>query len=416
MALFALALTVGACSSGSNDIQDRLATGASSDTSCTAWNPQDGKTYSQIDVHAHGGGSLSFPTIVMDVWGGISRADLEKDLVTLLTDPSFAFRLQQYGVSGLSVETNAHANQPQMNNNSRLTDADIQTAIDQDIRNGMNAGLGTQFGDFINLIFLPDGAITTHDTCNPLCFVTTGFAGYHASYYSSVDRRRVIYAVLRGGDLTGMMVTAAHEIMEAATNPYPGTGENGFWSDRPNAADVLAVGGSAEVPQEIGDLCDGEIAYYSGVPGQQVWLQDQCRCNYEDAYTEPTGCDIIEPGQGLRLGKSFSSCDGRFTLTLQGDGNLVLNMNTGRSGPFASTYQLWASNTSTNQGSTGGHAALMQHDGNFVLYDATMKPLWSSATYGNREAYLSVQNDGNLVVYSATPPNPFLWASNTCCH
>lgn len=42
----------------------------------------------------------------------------------------------------------------------------------------------------------------------------------------------------------------------------------------------------------------------------------------------------------------------------------------------------------------GGHTATMQGDGNFVLYTAAYKALWSSGTWGHDGAYLAVQDDG----------------------
>jgi hypothetical protein len=119
------------------------------------------------------------------------------------------------------------------------------------------------------------------------------------------------------------------------------------------------------------------------------------------AATTPTACTDMFGGQGLYPNQSISSCDGRFDLVLQSDGNLVL---------YQGTTPLWASNTVGRNSAE----AIMQDDGNFVLYDATGAPIWASNTQGYPGAYLAVQNDGNLVVYSAT--NAPLWASNTCCY
>lgn len=53
----------------------------------------------------------------------------------------------------------------------------------------------------------------------------------------------------------------------------------------------------------------------------------------------------------------------------------------------------------------------MQTDGNFVVYDGLMRPVWNTGTYGNSGAYLTVQNDGNAVIYS-TQGRP-LWFTGT---
>ena len=111
----------------------------------------------------------------------------------------------------------------------------------------------------------------------------------------------------------------------------------------------------------------------------------------------PTACGAIEPGHGLSRGQSWSSCDGRFQLAMQTDGNLVL---------YSFGVPLWA--TGTN--GAGGDVAVMQGDGNFVLYDDHSQPLWASGTDGHGGAFLALQDDGNMVVYAGGQP---LWASNT---
>jgi len=56
----------------------------------------------------------------------------------------------------------------------------------------------------------------------------------------------------------------------------------------------------------------------------------------------PSGCATIAPGQGLAAGETFSSCDGRFTLAMQTDGNLVLYLN--------GSGAIWQSGTSGSDG------------------------------------------------------------------
>jgi len=113
----------------------------------------------------------------------------------------------------------------------------------------------------------------------------------------------------------------------------------------------------------------------------------------------PARCGRLDPGQGLVAGQRVSSCDGRFALVMQTDGNLVL---------YQGRTPLWASNT----WGTPGFVAVMQGDGNPVVYDRTARPQWAAGTWGHAGAWLAVQDDGNLVVYEGNRP---LWASNTCC-
>jgi len=105
-------------------------------------------------------------------------------------------------------------------------------------------------------------------------------------------------------------------------------------------------------------------------------------------------------------GQSLYSCDGRFELTMQTDGNLVLYQV-----PITAPA-LWNSATQGNPGAF----ARMQSDGNLVVYAAgATRSLWNSATQGNPGAYLDVQTDGNLVIYNAGG-TASLWNSGTCCH
>jgi GH25 family lysozyme M1 (1,4-beta-N-acetylmuramidase) len=115
--------------------------------------------------------------------------------------------------------------------------------------------------------------------------------------------------------------------------------------------------------------------------------------------TPPTSCGSIEPGHGLGRGESVKSCDGRFELVLQTDGNLVEYLD----GSFGA---LWSSGTS----GTDGFAAVMQSDGNFVLYGARSNALWDSHTSGHGGASLAVQTDGNMVIYDG---GRALWESDT---
>ena len=94
------------------------------------------------------------------------------------------------------------------------------------------------------------------------------------------------------------------------------------------------------------------------------------------------------PGDVLRPGEWIRSNDGRFELVYQGDGNLVLDQQ---------GTAIWASGT---HGRAPG-LVVMQHDGNFVMYDANNVPIWTSdGSYGHAGAWLIVQDDGNVVIYS----------------
>ncbi len=104
----------------------------------------------------------------------------------------------------------------------------------------------------------------------------------------------------------------------------------------------------------------------------------------------PAGCGKVASGSGLAPGQATTSCDGRFRLVMQGDGNLVLIMN--------GATVLWATYTNGQAGAR----AVMQGDGNFVVYGSSGSVLFDTHTNGNGGAYLAVQDDGNVVVYAGS--------------
>ena len=109
-------------------------------------------------------------------------------------------------------------------------------------------------------------------------------------------------------------------------------------------------------------------------------------------------CGELTANVSLTANQSLASCNGDYSLIMQGDGNLVL---------YQGSTALWASNTV----GSGADEAILQGDGNFVLYTSSGTPVWASNTAGNTGAYLNVQNDGNVVVYSAS--GAALWSTGT---
>jgi hypothetical protein len=112
------------------------------------------------------------------------------------------------------------------------------------------------------------------------------------------------------------------------------------------------------------------------------------------------GCGALLPQEGLGANEVVPSCDGRFDLVMQGDGNLVL---------YQGARALWHTSTHGNPGAT----AAMQGDGNLVVYAPSGRALWNSRTHGHPGASLAVQDDGNVVIYER---GRALWSSGTCCH
>lgn len=129
---------------------------------------------------------------------------------------------------------------------------------------------------------------------------------------------------------------------------------------------------------------NGQPLWWSGVivPNQLMYVRS----------------DNLRPGQILWHNQFIRSSDGRYGLTMQVDGNLVLY------GP--GHHAIWHTYT---YGQPGARLEV-QTDGNLVVYSRTNVPLWAVRPRPN-PSHLVIQSDGNLVQYN-TSGAP-LWATGT---
>jgi peptidoglycan hydrolase-like amidase len=107
----------------------------------------------------------------------------------------------------------------------------------------------------------------------------------------------------------------------------------------------------------------------------------------------------LDRGQRLSSGQALRSPDGRFSVAMQSDGNLVVRSPSDRA--------LWNSGTPRNPGAY----LVMQGDGNAVVYSSAGRALWSAHTSGRGGARLVIQSDGNFVLYPSV--GAAVWASHT---
>jgi len=96
----------------------------------------------------------------------------------------------------------------------------------------------------------------------------------------------------------------------------------------------------------------------------------------------------LYPNQQLTPNTSIISDNGVFTFGMGGDGNLWVKDN-------VRNVVLHSFNIANR----GAVRAVMQGDGNFVVYDAKNGVIWQSKTAGSSGAYMVMQDDGNLVIY-----------------
>jgi hypothetical protein len=122
---------------------------------------------------------------------------------------------------------------------------------------------------------------------------------------------------------------------------------------------------------------------------------------YVNAQREKIPCAVTDKqrksslyqGSKMNIGTKRWSPKGRYLLKLESDGNLVIYHK-----PLNEV--IWTSKT---QG-RGVVKAVMQYDGNFVLYTENNVAIWHTGTDGKPTNHLLLQDDGNLVIYSMGSP------------
>ena len=112
--------------------------------------------------------------------------------------------------------------------------------------------------------------------------------------------------------------------------------------------------------------------------------------------------ELLTDGTSLETGGQLKSLDGRFSLSMQEDGNLVLR--------DQANHVLWTTSTNGN-----GVSLHLGGDGSLKLLTSTRDVLWTTPAAGSGPFVLVLQDDGNLVLYRKQPGGQVqaVWASHT---
>ena len=247
---------------------------------CSWWDPWDKVTYNGVSVSTNGGSSLSNTVgVVIEFWGAAYNnqsgalytgedVHILETVPTMLNDSAFWSRYSQYGVTSGSVQGVYY-------DFGSLSDATISESwIQTELGIEINHQTVPFPSNLVYLIFLPTDLVSRAGE-------GTGFHGATTVTIPSLPPFPFPYAVVQQAVSAGcqgctdsaMSRTAAHEVMEASTDPF-GSG----WFDAPPPAGSAHPGNTT---LEIGDLCNGIGEQVNGVWWQQSWLQDQCRCDGE---------------------------------------------------------------------------------------------------------------------------------------
>jgi hypothetical protein len=111
----------------------------------------------------------------------------------------------------------------------------------------------------------------------------------------------------------------------------------------------------------------------------------------------------ISHSASLGPGQYIQSTNGLYIAIMQADGNFVV---------YGPSGALW----STGTWGTAAAALTLQNDGNVVLWGPNGQAFWSAGTWGTTGNTLTIQNDGDLVLTGAptdlgTRPGQVLWSS-----
>lgn len=130
-------------------------------------------------------------------------------------------------------------------------------------------------------------------------------------------------------------------------------------------------------------------------PGSDAARSEEAIASANEALTFGT----MHAGDYIFAGQRVVAANCNYHLEMQGNGDLVAYDGPGTSAPY------WVARANSTYS-----YAVMQPDGNFVVYSPTGVPAWSTGTAGTKANRFVVQNDGNLVLYSSTLAQ---WSSRT---
>jgi cell wall-associated NlpC family hydrolase len=122
------------------------------------------------------------------------------------------------------------------------------------------------------------------------------------------------------------------------------------------------------------------------------------------AFVAGTAASAAEPGVAITMnagttllpGQELDSATGQYVLSMRASGSLVV---------YGQGQVLWTSNTPTSMS-----RAVMQNDGNLVIYSPANLPIWNSQTAGHPGVPAQVLDNGLFQVLDETGP---LWSSDT---
>ena len=263
-----------------------------------------------------GGPVLSAPKVQAIYLAGYPFVAEVDDFLTRLAASSYwPGVVGEYGIGGLTVLASHTSSVP---GPATIVSSDVPPFFAQ-VMTADAAALGAASRDTMYLLLLPASTEVTMSG-QSLCQATTA-SGYHTEAMvngTTVALIVVPFCTSYPGDasLTGVSVltpTISHELVEAATDPFPSSAPAFLTTDEPHAMWAVAVNGG-----EVADLCENETPNLVtpadiGSPVQRIWSNAAVDAGIGPCAPVPPGEIYFAalpalPDQVLvqRNGKSFS--------------------------------------------------------------------------------------------------------------
>jgi hypothetical protein len=146
------------------------------------------------------------------------------------------------------------------------------------------------------------------------------------------------------------------------------------------------------------DLKDGAWTFFAEPTQRWIFLNHTSTSWDSCSMPKAQDCGKIAVDTGLLDGESIGTCDGRYTLGLTGGKLSVVDK--------AGT-KTWEPPISTTD---AARTAIMQSDGNFVLYTVDGRAIWATGTDGTSGAVFDFSAEGEVTIKAA---DQTVWSSKT---
>ena len=236
-------------------------------------------------IRTGSGPTLATPkAIVISFPGDPNAAAYESATSTIASSAYWKETTSEYGVGPLAALAPVHL---QASAPAAVSDAQIQAILQRAINNPANA-FPTPDTSTIYTILIPNGTAATGAQGGTACG-PGGFAGYHRSF-TLTNGTTIAYAVIVECQANiAMTRTLAHELAEAATDPFATSSQPAYVGVGPR--DLGYVVGST-LGSEVGDMCETTPVYLLPTENMKlarIWSNGAASAGHNPCLPVPPG-------------------------------------------------------------------------------------------------------------------------------